>query len=550
MIRTSNYVRPVRAAGSREMNSHGAPKQYTLGVEYSRGLHAGEREDALPPGFSPHMENAVIRGGALQARSGLSVFGSGSGAGANARHLGAFRFFDDLGNQHLLVTSDKTIARYDNASGGWTALSGLTSWTTTSGTSRDYMMGAEVYDPHGDKILAVLTNNVDPPKYIELGATVGGYSDLTAMGSLVSRARSVAASDNRLVFFNVYADGKQYAQRVVWSVRGEPRNATIANGAGFEDLLDMRGEGTRIISDRDGIALFSDAEVWRGRVRRDAYAFDFYPVERSFGAPYRQAIARTPWGIAFLGADYEVYILTADAVAPLGPPRDGGTSRIQGKLREELLDAESAFMFYDAGAKRLHLHYTDSEGVDPKRALFYDFEQDAWTAHEFSEAFTVGVEVRDPGVAGPSWDEGSGNWDTETRSWDALGRDGVDYAPMLVSAGGVPKVLAGNDPDGIEWVWRSPVFKSPEGSNPHTLSEFWVEYSSAGSSSLSVAARGALGNSVSSVTPLSLVSTDYGRAVAHGHFVQPRIQYELRGVSSDTLKVGSMEVIARRGGGY
>src|SRR5690606_1541830 len=118
------------------------------------------------------------------------------------------------------------------------------------------------------------------------GSSTLTYSDFTFIDSLDSmkKARDVVATNDRLVFVNMErADGARFPTRVFWSARGDPRNYDINSEAGFEDLMEMRGEVQAAVRWRDFLLLFTQHEIWRATPTLDAYAFRFDRIIDSLG---------------------------------------------------------------------------------------------------------------------------------------------------------------------------------------------------------------------------------------------------------------------------
>src|SRR5690606_35212278 len=142
--------------------------------------------------------------------------------------------------------------------------------------------------------------------------------------------------DDRLVWANIAESSSTFPQRVLWSARGQPTNYTLADGAGFADLFDLRGEIRRIARQGDRLVLYTDLETWQARIRRDDYVFDFAPLLPDQGTPYPRTLVTTPFGTFFLGRDLEVYALAGTQAVPLGPPAPGEPSRIKAYLQRTM----------------------------------------------------------------------------------------------------------------------------------------------------------------------------------------------------------------------
>jgi hypothetical protein len=518
MRQGTRFGRPQSLAVARGLDAKSARVEV---FTPTRGLHRGDAAQDLQPGYTPDASNFVVSGGGLTPRSGLSRWRTGSSQ-VSGPAIGSFRVSDLTGFQYLIGASDRTISVHNPNDDSWTALSSHTTQSDVpSGTSREYWDSAYLYDAAADRNLAVLTNHKDVPKVFVIEPSVTTYSNLTDFTSLASKARSVCAFDNRLVWFNMSTDSLAQPSRVLWSVRGQPRNYQLLDGAGFEDLLDMRGIGTRVIAEREGVVLFSDEEIWRGRKRGDAYVFDFYPVSRNVGCPYPRTIVQTPLGTIFLSFDLELYLLQGDAVRPLGPQNDGEASRIQLFLQENLYDAERAWAVYNPAKVRYELFYTGSESAEgyPTRGLFYHLIEESFFPQTFSHELPSGVEFKDQGVPS-TWDATVATWDEVATSWDEQVTAGNGYSVHPFSSAGTSYRFedAQTDDDGsrITAYWTSHAMNRDDQIRMERFTELWVEHKQASASSASVTFAPDLSFSGAETYNTALGAGDYGRTLVTG----------------------------------
>lgn len=480
--RTSFGIARVVASATPDTDRHEA-------ISPLGGVHAGIAPQRLAPPHSPAMRNFVLEDGLLAPRSGLSRSGGTAPGGA----LGAWRFHDAEGYEHGLVASDRTFATIGRTGTTWSDLSyhpasGFAA-NPPSGTSRDVWRATSIYEPGADRHIVVATNGVDLPKVATLTASVTTLSDHTAFASLASSARAVTAVDSRLMFFNCAdASGARWPQRVLWTPRGAPLSVQIADGAGFEDLMDMRGVGTAVIAERDGAVLFSDQEVWRARRRGDIYGFDFYPISKDIGAPFGRTVVSTPLGVFFLGHDLDVYVVQGDQIVPVGPEQPGTPSRIRALLQAEVADAASSWALYNRVEKRYELYYvgTDSTAGGARRALFYPLEFGVWLPQRFPIELQAGASLTDPGDPGPTWDGLSETWDDQGDStWDAAETLGSAMYSYLVGSAGTSYRLdpAQTDDDGtvVDCRWQSHGLAHPETFGFDQLYEVWADVADAAS---------------------------------------------------------------------
>jgi hypothetical protein len=195
---------------------------------------------------------------------------------------------------------------------------------------------------------------------VALYQTGGSGSGLPLYSYLTSapKAACVGAFDNYIIAFHIQASAP-LATRVQWCVRGNPSNWT-GEGSGFEDLLDMRGSGTRVLGTNDGrLLLFSNLEIWYGVSAPYPAQFQFLPFDRSVGCAGPGTIVETDIGVVFLGSDMALRVI----------PRGGGASEIiSGPISQALrsygptISANLSWAVYDPDTKIYHLFLDPSLG--------------------------------------------------------------------------------------------------------------------------------------------------------------------------------------------
>jgi hypothetical protein len=167
------------------------------------------------------------------------------------------------------------------------------------------------------------------------------------------KAQCVGTFDNYVVAWSI-DEGNTFPTRVQWCQRGNPSNWT-GEGSGFEDLLEMRGRGNRVMGTNDNrLLLFSTHEIWYGLPATYPAQFQFYPLERGFGTNAPNTIQETDLGILFLGSDLNLRLL----------PKGGGASQIFAPQMREAIQGVSQAMGSVA--------FTTSWAVfDPLQRLYY-----------------------------------------------------------------------------------------------------------------------------------------------------------------------------------
>jgi len=473
------------------------------------GLHAGVPPQELPEVFSPALQNIVpdVSHGWVRPRSGISKFTTHDFGGVV---LGADEIFDVEGASCAVAASARSLSFLHPDNQAWSYLSYLpptyafssgfdvgfaiesTLTGAPSGSTTDYFRTASIYDAGRDATIAVTSNNSNAFFFLEIDSATTTFSNFTFPELLDSTyaAKDVASVNDRLVFFNTRdKSGTRYPTRVMWSARGNPTSFLINDGAGFEDLMDMRGAGQAAIRFRDFIILFTEYEIWRGTPTFDAYAFRFDKIADNVGCPYPRTIAATPNGVIFLARDREVYATDGSNVVALGPVQGQGPSRIQDKLTEEGIFLERAWAVYDSTDHAYELYYPTPESTSgfPDKALIYHLEDTTWWPLKFSHEFSAGADVTDP-AAFVSWDELNLTWDDYSSGWDDyLLSQGNRRLNLFTSDGTGVRVFSTATNDlgtEIDARWRSKGFRN--GMRRTHLAELWIDHESENSSEVSV----------------------------------------------------------------
>ncbi|KKK74780.1 hypothetical protein LCGC14_2880330, partial [marine sediment metagenome] len=153
-----------------------------------------------------------------------------------------------------------------------------------------------------------------------------------------------------------------------------------AFGSGFEDLVDMGGEGTRVIATEQEIILFSTREVWRGRRIGGEFVFQYSPITRKVGAPFARAVLNTTQGIFWLGSDFNIWRYLGGQISPIA-------NDIQRTLRDTAQNLDTAFFSYNEELQHLTLYYATTPTALPDRAFTRHIKDGAWTPQQIP--FTV-----------------------------------------------------------------------------------------------------------------------------------------------------------------
>lgn len=406
-----------------------------------------------PVGSMQSGQNMWLEQGRMRPRSRLSTIGDTNIATPIfAPVQGSFLHDDIDGVQYAMAVSSVTVS-FLELTGSWVSLnyaSGASDYPLTSAGDLNYVNGDSVYLPRRDLNITVFTNAQEP-----LFAW-GGPSDGTAYSTLTQApiAADVVTFDNSPIAWNTFefSQSKRFVTRVQWPQVQDPEN-WLGIGSGFEDLVDMRGAGTRIFKLGDEMILATTQEIARGRRVGGAFRFAFTPLTQEMGMPFPRATIQTKLGIFWLNDDYMVYLLQ-----PGGKISPVGQFLLQ-DLRDTLVDFGRAFFSQDEARQQVTLHYTTALNEWPQRAFTLHAAEQQWAPQRYAHNLTSAVRL-DITNSAITWgdDDGSG-WvgggsatvASQTSTWLQLeGRDGsVD--PLLFSSGGTAYTfssVASRDGDG------------------------------------------------------------------------------------------------------
>ena len=498
MARRVKFPKPT----SLQLASTQQPSRVDI-VEPTAGFDRSQPAIDLQPGQTPDAINFVVEDGHLVPRSGLSQFASYNTLGDVG--LLTIEQHSVDGGRYPVVTSGSTILYLNGTV--WSEASYLGMATDPlSGTSNDIMFGASVYDPIPDENYLVISNLVNVPKLWEPGSAT--YSDHTDFLSVDSFGKIPYSIHDRLCFFNCASSQTTFATRVRWSERGLPSNMSTI-GAGYTDLMDMRGVGSGVAVRGLDALLFSTEEIWVQRPLNSNFAFDFIPIERALGCPYPKTIAKTPQGIIFLTRELEPYIVRGSEVQSIGKP-------IHRYLRDNVVNVDRSFGLYNSNRQRYEFYYdAGSANRTANRGLYLDMDSGAWMPISLYDLdISTGAEVGADLASEIVWNDVEQTWDEIDTSWNLMVQSSSqDKNVMVVSSAGT--IYRFRDEQGTDdgstltAEWASHALSSSEDpTHKNTLYELHVDYKAVSSGSFRIDQRGSTTDNYTAVT-----SKDYGSSV-------------------------------------
>ena len=473
-------------------------------------------------------QNLWPRRGRLEPRFRLTQLGDNAPTTGEPR--GSTIYHDLAGTDYPVVMSAETVSYLETDT--WTELlyvSGTSNLPPT-GSTGDLWYGTTSYLTRRDLNVHIFTNGINPV-YAWAGPSDGtGYSTLTG-GPI---CKDVALFDDRPVYWNVreLSSTSRFVTRVQWPIAGNPEDNT-GIGSGFEDLLHMRGIGTRIFSDEDELILASTQEIWRGRAVGLPFVFDFSPIKKTQGMPYANAAIQTPVGIFWLDSDYMVYRMVREQIEPVG-------EGIQRTLRDTALSLDKAFFSYSDELQQLTLWYTAADTDNPKRAFTLHIDESGgglgvWSPHRYDHELTISGVATVPSSSAATWGGLVGTLDDQGQSYnEALASGAPDE--MVLSSNGTAyyfsseeslddgQVVSGQVVTGSLWP------QAPQ--RQKFTDQVRVEMRSDSAASLDIGVSGDLGQNYStSEIAFSVQSASTQRI---RHYTVPGTEHMLRFESDDT----------------
>lgn len=479
----------------------------TFIVEPTLGLALDQPPSDLPPGATPSASNYIVREGALEPRGYLAQRSVQSSI-PNSPILGGLEAVDVLGTTYPFSSHATQPIWY--SVGSWSRLSyvsafGLNDLPVNSAGTRWDM--TQVYSDRNDENVVILASPSYQSLYVwQSNTTV--FSTLTG----APRGRAVAVSDNYLLAFNIREGSNDFVQRVQWSDRGSVSSWT-GGLTGFLDILDAKGQGTKLVPQEDRVIAFTDRETWAlipaGGIPT---AFNYVGLDRTVGCPFPGTAVDTPRGVVFLAQDYNVYIL----------PRGGGTAipvgaRIHRELRENIDFPARSWALYNRLTDQYELYYPVRGGSGyPERALYLN-GQGAWTPQNFAQSLTAGwmgsLGTSSKATTWADLQTAGVRWADLNLTWGQLaGGGGIGpLAPYTGSSAGTMYYLTSDattdDGRNVALRWQSHGVGGDQPGKGHTLSSVRVDYQADSSSSLSLRCSTDGGRSFDQGTRIALPAT-------------------------------------------
>lgn len=515
-------------------------------LEPTLGFALNQPETDLRPGQTPEAVNMLMREGAITLRPTLSAFtGNENPVGPIT---GGANIISSVGTEYPFVSGATRFAYY--SAGSWSSPLSYVSaggmGTPTSTDSYDFTDITQVYSPNVDENIAILGFQ----SYQTLLAWKSGTTTISSITS-APRARYVTTFDNFVMALNVRDVGSvesRYVQRVQWSDRGDPVqwDPTASNSlAGYEDLLDAKGEGTRLITLDDRVLIFFEDEIWQGVRATGASSFQFSAMDRTIGCPYPWTVTQTPLGVFFLGRDMMVYVIQkgSAAASPVGYP-------VQKRLRDRIDHPHKAWGVWDQATNTYQLWYPVRGGPSTaEEALFLNVGENSFapqslihaagelSAHRgfaTSPAATTGsVRWSDISATGETWGSVGSTWGDMYGLTDAAAR----IIAVGTSSGTIGYLSNGTTDLGIpvEARWRSNALGGETPDRSKVLQELKIDYQASSNATVAIYAsrdQGATFDPPSLVTLTQSAQQRTASAYLYTHAEYPTFEVRLSDVNA------------------
>lgn len=452
------------------------------------GLKLDQPVSDLPPGYTPTAQNYIVRDSSLEPRGFLTPRSTQSVL-PTSPILGGLEVVDVQGTTYPFA-SNATRPQWYSA-GSWSLLSYVSAFGTNDppvNSGNTLWDQTQMYSVVNDENLVIFAS----PSYQSLYCW---QSNTTVFSTLTGapRGKSVAVFNNYLLAYNIRQGSNDFVQRVQWSDRGSLSSWTGANSlSGFLDILDSKGQGTKLLAQEDRVIAFTDREVWQLFDAGLPAIFDYRAIDRSVGCPFPGTAVDTPRGAIFLGSDYNVYALPKGG----GPAEPIGES-IYKELRDNIDQPKRSWALYNREKDQYELYYPVKGGSGyPEKALYLDLGTGAWMPQTFAQSLTYGWQGSlgtsskattwaDLATAGLRWADLSLTWG------QLAGGGGIGPLAVYVgsSAGTLYYLSSGasqDDGQAVTLQWRSHGMGGGDPRKQKTLREVRIDYQADSASSMTV----------------------------------------------------------------
>jgi hypothetical protein len=331
-------------------------------LDLGEGLNYDTSPANLSPGSTLSSDNWVMREGGITPRPGQIKLGNNPQLGVPITGGNDIVTSEGI---HFQLVSGTTLMAYLDSGTSWSNLSWIPGFSggraPNPATTRWWVNQSVRSDGSVIAFMAPTT----PDSNASGGAVSCWLPGAPTWSTLTGNvpAKAVVSFSNYLILWSTgtfpNAGGGStatyipYPTRVQWSDRGNCLDIipTSVNLAGYEDLLDARGQGTGAAVVENKVILFTEDETWQGvELGVPGFAqFQFTPLDRSVGCRRPFTIQTTPDGVMFVGQDNYIYLI----------PKTGGPPVLVSKQIAQLLrNNDSSWAVYNVPEHRYELYST------------------------------------------------------------------------------------------------------------------------------------------------------------------------------------------------
>lgn len=277
----------------------------------------------------------------------------------------------------------------------------------------------------------VFTNGIDEPQRYD-GTDCIDVPGLTYGGTIINSCRWLMVHKNQLFLFNTTEGGSNKPRRIRRCDAADGSTWDHAVGvAGFEDIAEDLGHGQAAhVLGNAGVLYFERGIVTYHYTGNSANLWRYDVKVKNEGLIASAAVATLSDQHIFVGNN-DVYTYRGDySVIALGRTKGGQPSAVQELMLGVSGDLAAAhknktFLHYVKDLAEVWVVYPAGDATEPSKMLRYSLRQDSWTTREFASTFSDVNEYKKQNAV--SWDDLTGNWDSQSFSWEGsiLQADGV-----------------------------------------------------------------------------------------------------------------------------
>ena len=371
------------------------------------GLHYDDPPNKISDNAVSDSLNVIFDNGNIARREGLWYWAYFE-PGSPIRLID--EWYDQNGNQYMIVVSDSRAWAYDVAAGTWQNITPASQFP--GGIQTLYGDLAHPVTGQGFYGYYYFTNDVDPPMYWHPGMPQAEY--LTGAGA-PARATAVAAFFNHLMWFNVddYTLGYQ-PQQVTWSdnQNGQVYNTGDAGIAQIEDTNDVITAVEMIFS---YLCVARDKSIYVCEYIGYPFFYAFYRRVERDGIIATRSFQKNSFYVMGLTQENIIGFDGSTEQPYIGEPiRDDLFSGVLDPLAAN--DVLGSFHAkFDIAAQKYRLFTSHRVDGETETEYAYSVKFNNWSKHRYAFPITA-IGTADV-KSYMTWDEATRQWQVSTVQW-------------------------------------------------------------------------------------------------------------------------------------